>query len=129
GPGVDQPIADGRVVSPGRDEPPLEERELTFTARLIEPHDGHRLRGGDVVAGQELRDVSEVEGLGDGLSRGFEGVAATHGLSSWSDRERATATTGERPTAGTARGARASRRCITPGTRPPNLLGCCPRAA
>src|SRR5512135_3649393 len=84
GPGVDQSVADGRVVGPGRDEPPLEEREPALAARRVEPHDGHRLRRGDVVAGQEQRDVGEVEGLDDGLSRGFEGVAATHGLFSWS---------------------------------------------
>ena len=58
--------------------PQLEEREPALAARLVEPHHGHRLRRGDVVAGQELRDVGEVKSLGDGLSRGFEGVAATH---------------------------------------------------
>lgn len=66
GTGVDQAIADSGVFGPRGYQTPTKHFEGTFGRFGRMNHRGHRLGGGDVVAGFERGDIGQLKHLGQG---------------------------------------------------------------
>ena len=81
GPGVYQPIAHGRIISPRRNQTPAQEGKLTVARFRVDPHDRNLLSRGDVVAWLKGWRFSQSEMLGQLLARRSDGVAPAHGMS------------------------------------------------
>jgi hypothetical protein len=79
-PGVDHPVADRRVLGPGRNQPPADGDQLAVPTLAL-AHDRHALRGCYIPAWHKLmRDLRELcpEGALDQPRIGVEEVAAAH---------------------------------------------------
>ncbi len=81
GPGVDHLRTDGRLLGPRRDETPLEKGEFAL-AGAVQPHGGHGLRGGHVIAGHDKRHFGQLIVGGHLFPGGCQSKSAAHTVSS-----------------------------------------------
>ncbi len=80
GPRVDHLVADGRVLGPGRHEPPAQRHQFPAPALGI-ANRGDVLCRGDVVARPEIERTGRAEQRRGCLGRGIERETAAHGYS------------------------------------------------
>jgi len=77
GPGVDGAEFRLGLLGPGRDQPPAREHQLALAFGIL-PDDRHVLAGRDVVAGNQSRDIFQVELAANVNFVRLERVASAH---------------------------------------------------
>jgi hypothetical protein len=73
---VDEQAEAAGILHPGWDQAPTHQRKLSLA--LPHAHDGHRLRGGHIVARGEIRLLRIAEQPAERLRRGEEQITSAH---------------------------------------------------